>query len=583
MSAGRRHLERARTDRRLGIVGAVLGLLTLMVLVGTAPKVGYVRDEGIYFEASRHYGTWASLWVRAPDKAADPKIRDRLFRINNEHPALMKLAGGVSANLLARPPAPGSADERRATDRPAGGRLHVLEEGTAMRLPAMIVAALGVVLLFFAGVRRGEGLTGGLLAGLGFILLPRVFFHAHLHAFDVPVAVAVLAVWLVYQRSLDDPRFALLLGPTLGLAVSIKHNAVFMLPLLGLHYLACLAVARLVRGQRLRVGQCLPAPFLSIAVLTPLTVLAAWPWLWRAPLERLWGYYTFHREHAYYNMAFLGVNYNEPPMPVAYPWVMTFATVPLVLLALVLLGGAWGLRRELADVRTSPGSPAAEPSWLRPLPWGYAELEETGLVMLTVFPLVLISLPSIPIFGGTKHWLTAYPFMLLLAAGIYPRLFQWALAHDRLQRLRHGVWRHLPVVALALVLGPALAATVDGHPYNLSQYTAAVGGPRGAASLGLNRGYWGHAVLPLLEAGRTDAAPGPVYLHDLHPLCMRQYQREGRWPEHWRSSRPRPQGSALMFYEQHMLDDEVDIWRGMETTTPAELITLDDVPLTARY
>jgi hypothetical protein len=134
---------------------------------------------------------------------------------------------------------------------------------------------------------------------------------------------------------------------------------------------------------------------------------------------------------------------------------------------------------------------------------------------------------------------------------------------------------------LALILVPGLWSTIDGHPYGLSQYAPLVGGPRGAADLGLMRGFWGHAVPPaLLDPARPGA---PIYVHDLHELARLQYQREGRWPP---GSAPSPPGrarDALLFHERHMRTHELQIWRAMGTVAPAEVLTLDDVPLTSWY
>ena len=49
----------------------------------------------------------------------------------------------------------------------------------------------------------------------------------------------------------------------------------------------------------------------------------------------------------------------------------------------------------------------------------------------------------------------------------------------------------------------------------------------GAATLGLARGFWGHAV-PALRSELP--AKGTLYLHDLHEAARVQYAREGEWP-----------------------------------------------------
>jgi len=596
------------TRRARLLVAAALGLATTALLSLGHREVGYVRDEGIYFAASRSHAAWTARLLHSPTQALAAPARDRAFSVNREHPALMKLAAGVSALLLAEPGPPGPPDQERA----AAGLLPVMPEGAAMRLPAQLLAGLAVALLFLAGaalaappapragqrppvpsdtshvpgtsppsadspvpgasqppqppVSEASPLLAGLCAALWFIALPHVWFHAGLHAFDVPVAAATLAVVLIYRRALTDRRWALALGPALGVAISIKHNALFIPVLLAVHYGACLLLAR----RRPTRGQWLPLPFVAMAALAPLTVVALWPWLWSDPLGRVLEYLEFHRFHAYYNTEFLGINYNRPPLPVSYPFVLTWATVPTGALLLALLGLGLGLRKDLRPSPVPKDIPETTPSWSAPLR-GRDRRDGLLWALFAGFPLALIAAPTIPIFGGTKHWLTAYPFLALAAASAWVAL----------ARAARGRWRRAPALVLLLLLVPGLWSTLDGHPFGLSQYAPLVGGPRGAADLGLLRGFWGHAVPPsLLDPARP---VGPIYLHDLHDLARLQYQREGRWaPE----NAPAPVGrarSALFFEERHMRTHELQIWSAQGSVAPAEVLTLDDVPLTIRY
>jgi hypothetical protein len=98
--------------------------------------------------------------------------------------------------------------------------------------------------------------------------------------------------------------------------------------------------------------------------------------------------------------------------------------------------------------------------------------------------------------------------------------------------------------------------------------------------LGLNRGFWGHAVVPLLDA--EVFAGERVYIHDVHRLALEQYRREGRWPG-WRATGVDRADAALLFPEMHMLSDEIAIWDSLGTTAPSMVLTLDDVPITIVY
>lgn len=598
------------------LLAALLAVLTALILVRGEREIGYVRDEGVYFEASRHYAAWVARWAEDGSEANTPEIRDRYFAINHEHPALMKLAAGLSARMFAKPPDPAIVAEieavrserkqawRRELAVVAGGAIPILREGSAMRLPAILLASFGVALLFVAGRRLGGGTLGGLLAVGWFMLIPRVAFHASLHAFDVPIAVMTLALALAWLRSLSDSRWGLAIGPLLGIAIAVKHNALFLGPLFALHLWVCLALRWYLAGERPRLVQLVPLPLISMAVLGPLVALGLWPWMWDDTFARLVEYVTFHSEHSYYNMEFGGENYNRPPLPIAYPFVMTWATVPSALLLLSGIGILLALRtlrnpralRHLGRFGDNRGAPRLlevgarppvdkpdpaidplRPRWRRPLPEFDGREEPLLYVGLALFPLLLIALPWIPIFGGTKHWLTAYPFMALLAAMAWGRLW-WR--SRTLLREWPKLMRRAPLVVLAAVLLPGAWATVHGHPYNLSQYAPLAGGARGAAAAGFNRGFWGHAIVALLEEQSLDGSA--MALHDVHRLAAKQYRREGRWPG-WTPSGLARADAALLFPEMHMLSDEIAIWERFGTTRPSMVLTLDDVPIAIVY
>lgn len=544
------------------VLGVALGLLTVVLLARGHRDVGYARDEGIYFDASRSYAAWVATVATEPGRISDRRLRDQHFAVNHEHPVLMKTLAGLAARGLAAP----AVDRRAKAPAPSSG----MSEGAAMRLPAQILAGVGVSLLFFVGWAWG-GLGAGVLAAGWFILLPRVAFNAGLHAFDVPVAVAGLGVALAYRAGLRHRGWALAVGPMLGVAIAVKHNALFLGPLLALHYYACLGWGRWRDGRELSRAQWLPLPLLSMAVLAPLVAWALWPWMWTDTAARMLEYVEFHRNHSWYNMELLGRNYNQPPMPSSYAAIMTWATVPTALLLLAGLGLGLAVRSEL---RAPVLVPTTSPRWAAPLPQGWSRLDPLWLGLLGLFPIALISLPSTPIFGGTKHWITAYPFLALAAAVAWRELW-------RAVRLPARVGRWLAPVGLLLCLGPAAVATVDGHPYNLSQYAPLAGGPRGAAELGLNRGFWGHAMHELWPT--LPQTPGPLYPHDLHELARRQYEREGRWPAQLEPAPVRRARSALLFHELHMTSDEIGVWQQLGTTAPLQVLSLDDVPLTSLY
>jgi hypothetical protein len=136
----------------------------------------------------------------------------------------------------------------------------------------------------------------------------------------------------------------------------------------------------------------------------------------------------------------------------------------------------------------------------------------------------------------------------------------------------------------ALLVGP-LVMTWHSHPWGLSAYTPLVGGAPGAATLGLNRTFWGYATGALqdeinLAAGRG----GRVFIHDTAMDSFRMLQRDGRirrdikpW---WTVS-----GSKLALYhhEQHMSLVEHMIWVDYGTVAPRYIGAFDGVPVVWLY
>src|SRR5262249_37259159 len=107
-----------------------------------------------------------------------------------------------------------------------------------------------------------------------------------------------------------------------------------------------------------------------------------------------------------YNMVFLGETYWKPPMPRGYAWVMTAATVPAVTLLLFVIGAASRVWAH-AGRYISRRAPRAEPDHAR---------TDLFWAICLVVPYAPWLSANTPIFGGTKHWMTAYPFLSLFAA-----------------------------------------------------------------------------------------------------------------------------------------------------------------------
>ena len=527
------------------LIALALGVAYVALLLSTVRDLGYARDEGFYFQAAQSYDGWFEVLFRHPSQAFERSVVDRYWNANHEHPALMKSLFALSHRFLYRD-------------------LHWFsEQGTAYRFPGMVVSALGLAVVYLWG-RHMLGRVAGLVAALLFAFLPQPFYHAHLAAFDMPVAAVWLVTTYAYWRSLvrGGVAWPIATGVLYGLLLDTKHNS-WLLPgaLVG-HLVLIRGTALLSEIRRGRVP--VPTALVSMLVIGPLVLYALWPWLWFDTGQRLAGWVAFHMGHEYYNMEFLGRTYWKPPMPLGYAWVLTLASVPAITLALFVLGlGNTALLRIRGQLEASRSS--AELLWLLCLLLSYAPWLS----------------PSTPIFGGTKHWMTAYPFLCLFAG----RGFAVVVEHAR-RALSSPLLQRVGTVALvaSVITGPAVM-TLHAHPWGVAAYTPLVGGAPGAASLGLNRTFWGYTTGSVRDFLNRRAPRGAtVYVHDTALQSWEMLREDGRVRRDLRGSLAIHDSSvALYHHEPHMQRVEYQIWVDYGTIAPAEIGTYDGVPVVWVY
>jgi hypothetical protein len=313
-----------------------------------------------------------------------------------------------------------------------------------------------------------------------------------------------------------------------------------------------------------------------MVTLGPAIFVGSWPWLWHDTLQRVGEYAAFHLHHEYYNMAYFGVNYFRPPFPISYPFVMTLFTVPLTVLVLALLAlvarfysyAPWPLCSLVSEeLRVRRDSRASD----------------VLFVGCLVAPILVIALPSTPIFGGTKHWFPAYPFLALYAGYGVQRAAR---------SVRHLARRILPErrravrgATAAVLLLPSLVETIHSHPFGLSSYTYAAGGAPGAADLGMNRQFWGFttgSVAPFLRAHLPEG--GSVFLCDTLPESFEMLKRDGHLPANvtiaWTIDTA---DYVLVHHEHHFAEVDGQAWVVFGSATPAYVLTYDGVPIVSVY
>jgi 4-amino-4-deoxy-L-arabinose transferase-like glycosyltransferase len=569
---------RARPD---AFIGLAIAIAYVVWLLATARNLGFARDEGFYFNAAGDYEKWFKMLFDSPRHALDRTAVDAIWQENHEHPSLMKSLFVLSHMLFY---------EKLAWFK---------DPSTSWRFPGMCMmgVALWVTYMF---ATRAYSRRAGIVAALALGLMPNVFYNAHLACFDIPVMAMWVACIYVFWRAETVGGAAMIIfaGVMYGLTLETKHNAWFM-PAVLVPYAFIAHGARMSRVAS-KTGQVpIPATLVSMATIGPLLFILLWPWLWpiqkvgnetqidwQITLNRIQEYVNFHVKHDYYNIEFLGVTYWGPPSPRSYMPVMIAATVPTTTLLLFAVGAIDRARFML--MRAS----GVVSSWIgKKIPWPKTpppkdKLHTDVLVFLGI--IVAVGpwlLPRTPIFGGTKHWMTAYPFLAMLAG----RGFD--ICWTRIEELVSKRWklegqRAIAAQALAVTaaFSGAFAVTVHSHPFGLSAYVPFAGGTAGGADLGLNRQFWGFTTQSLAPWLEKNAKPNEsFYFMDTAWSSWVRMIEEKRLPLLRGVGSPAEAELSIVHHEQHMNEVDYNIWTEYGTSTPAYVLTHDGVPIITVY
>ncbi|HEX3698617.1 MAG TPA: glycosyltransferase family 39 protein [Polyangia bacterium] len=582
-------------DRGLAFL---LGLVAVAWLLGVEGREGFGRDEGQYMRAGERYWGWfeelgGNIRAGKIGQSFTKAGIDRYWSDNApDHPVIMKTLYGLSWRAFHRCTCTGPA--RGLHPIPVHGRHVTLplfeRESTAFRFPAILFCGALIAMVFFFA-RQFIGPLPAAVAAMLTLAQPHYFFHAPIACFDAPVTTMAFAVGFAYWKSLRSPRWGVLSGLVFGIALGVKHNAWLMPIFLVGHYVW------MRRGdlRALRLPR-IPLAFVSMLLLGPVIFFLHWPWLWHTPVARAKQYVNRHLQHEHYNFEYLGRNWNEPPtetrdklLRATAPVVETGLTVPVTTLALALLGAAVLIHRRRRAPLIPDGPPedplTTRPNWLRP----GADVDRApgAFMAVQIFgPLAVLSLPSTPIFGGVKHFLTANPY-IAVAAGFglawMLRAIAGALspAHARLRQA-------LPIALALLVTAPAVVETRRSFPDGLSHYNMIAGGFAGGASLGMNRQFWGYAALPLLDWINANPHRTNMYWHDVISDALHMYKREGRLAMNAGDTGQQQAGIqhsdlGLLFYEKHWAMYEGWFWDDYGTVKPVKVSTREGVPIVTVY
>lgn len=408
-----------------------------------------------------------------------------------------------------------------------------------------------------------------------------------------------------------------------------------------------------------------PAAFFVMLPVGFLILVAGWPLLWVDTLDNFMRWIEFHVHHEHYMQTWFGQVLAYPPFPAVFAWGMTLFTWPTVMLMAFALGlvavywprafppwmhelaARWRTRNLVADPEhqdsTVPVNVATQrreetarelahaervaayrARLRRAGPLGLDDFGRTAelrsldrLILLSaIWPMALISMPGTPIFGGTKHWMLSFAFMLLIAArglqtvwrrltdemapadgyaadmeGVNPGSVEAALMRQYVQPTLSWWRRSFVPGALAwfmalLVLLPSAQATADAHPQGTAYYNDLIGGIPGAADKGMQRQFWGGTTRALLEdVNRRAPAGALIWFHKSAWGAYVMYQREGwfRRDLHYTTEATVPSAMGFYHHQKDHDDYELDLWKTYNRHTPVAQWSLEGVPMLTVY
>ena len=451
-------------------LASIVSLFVFLMIFCTRDAIGFVRDEGFYMKAANEMADWYESIERsfAKGEFAKPFSQsqtDRYFSFNHEHPPFMKELFGLSNYIFHR-------------------KLKILETGSSARLVAAFFAALTALMIYLFGQIFFNRITA-VTAPLLFFMMPHLFFHSHLACFDVPILFFWSATFILYIFCIKTGRLSIhiLTAVFFALAMATKHNVLFVPIILFASWLCFYFFSYRKENGGFSIKHfftSVPKVFYFMVLISIPLYFLLWPWMWHDTVNRVGEYMAFHTQHVNYTNYYFGQELATGPFPFSFPWAMTLFTTPLPQLICFFAGIIW-FCMEFKNAASTKD-------------------KESSLAMISgsLFPIFLIALPSVPIFGGIKHWFTGYPLMLTAGVFFVGENLKFLVKTDRYKE----VFVALVFFAAAISLvQPNVKFAKRGPAF----YNLLIGGAEGAAELRMQRNFWGYDVIDLTETLNKNA------------------------------------------------------------------------------
>ena len=453
------------------LLAATVAVFVFLMIFMTNDSFGFVRDEGFYMKAATHMADWyESIGTNISNgdisKIFSKKEIDKYFNYNSEHPPFMKELFGLSQFIFTR-------------------KLGILSAPMAARLVAAVFAALTALMIYIFGLVFFSRTTA-VASPLLFFMMPHIFFHSHLACFDMPILFFWSATFILYVICLKTKKTSVhaLTALFFAFAMGTKHNVLFIPIVLFISWLFFYVFSyRKETGFGSFTGffKAIPKVFWFMVIISLPVYFLIWPRMWFNTFNRLMTYAEFHGKHVNYLNYYFGTPLKNGPFPFSFPWAMTFFTTPTPQLVCFFAGIIYFCRDFFKSKNTLE--------------------KETAFAMISgsLFPIFLIALPNVPIFGGIKHWFTGYPLMLTAGVFVIEESAKKLIKTSELKK-NLTVWALFTLTAVSLI-SPNIKFAKRGAAF----YNELIGGAQGAAEARMQRNFWGYDMIDLADTLNREA------------------------------------------------------------------------------
>jgi len=358
-------------------------------------------------------------------------------------------------------------------------RLLGLEDSRAVYLSRRMVSHMfflaGGFFAWMLAYRLFGSRAIALLAMLLFLLHPRIYAHSFFNTKDLPfLSMFMLSLYLTHRAFRRDTAWAFALcGVSVGLLVNIRIMGVMMIPAV-LGMLALDAFYAMKRGggggeKRILANIC------AFSTICAATLYAAWPLLWRDPLNFAEAFAVLSNHPTLAPMLFRGEWVVWPNIPWDYIPTWILITTPPVALVLAALGMAYLARLCAARRRDALADPTARFGLLA--------------VSCLILPVAGVIALNSNLYGGWRQMYFIYAPICVLAA------FGLRGAAALFPKRAHRIGVYATVVA---ALGVVVIQMVSLHPYQNDYFNLIVN--RNGAERMANRYEMGYVHVSRREA-----------------------------------------------------------------------------------